>query len=586
MTSSLFRVLFLAAACLLVLGACTPADDEDQPTTTLESAGSVPDATTTTMTTTAVPQRGGAAVVGETDEPMTLNSFLPGGSSLIVNVLGQAYSAGAQEISGYTLELEPELLVELPTTENGGVALNDDGSMTVSYQIRDDAVWEDMTPVSGADFQFTYETIVDESLPIARTNYEDIVSTEVGEKSFSFTMELPTVRYELMFGEIIPEHAVAGTDFEADWNDTRWPSSGPFVFENWVAGESLTVVRNDNYWKKDSDTGSALPHLDSVTFRFLADSEEAIDAFVARDVDIINPDPTSNAIDALRSLEPEGAHVEVLSGPFWEHLNFQFGPGRFTQNPASCNEFLEMRLAVVQSIDRGALTEALFGGQVMPLPSYVDAFLPELSHGAWDRYELDAVAASEHYASAVELAGVDCTVVFSTTADNDARVAMAAMLTDMFATTGIPFEVHLEDSSLLLGTTMESGRWDVGEWAWTGSPGLSGLVAIHDLFDPKSPPPEGANFYRWGTPDSSVVDAATERFGEVHTQMNSTIDEAELVSLIADAEQILAENIVFLPLYSRPVTGAVWADEIGGYKLNPTLAGHTWNIENWYRTDR
>jgi peptide/nickel transport system substrate-binding protein len=584
MMSLLVRTLLLTAVCVIALGACTPSGDGDQSSTTLDETESPPDTPTATMS--AIPQRGGVAVVGETDEPVTLNSFLPGGSSLIVNVLGQAYSAGAQEISGYTLELVPELLVELPTTANGGVLLNADGTMTVHYQILPEAVWEDMTPVSGADFQFTYETIIDESLPISRANYEDIVGTEVGAKTFSFTMAVPTVRYELMFGEVIPEHAVAGTDFEADWNDKRWPSTGPFVFDEWVAGESLSVSRNPNYWKTDGETGSALPYLDSVVFRFLTDSDAAIDAFVSRDVDIINPDPTSNAIDVLMALEPSGASVEVLSGPFWEHVNFQFGPGRFTHNPSSCIEFLEMRLAVVQSIDRAALTEALFGGRVMPLPSYVDAFLPELSNGAWDRYQPDAIVAAEHYASAVAAAEVECSVVFSTTDDNDARVAMAALLADMFAVTGIPFEVRLEDSFLLLGTTMENGRWDVGEWAWTGSPGLSGLVAIHDLFDPQSPPPEGANFYRWGTPDSSVIDAASERFSEVHTRMNSTIDEAELVGLIADAEQILAENVVFLPLYSRPVTGAVWADEIGGYKLNPTLAGHTWNIENWYRTDR
>jgi peptide/nickel transport system substrate-binding protein len=572
----------LVAAFVLLVVACTPSTDSNAtPTTTSPSTP----ASTTTAAPTGVPQVGGSAVVGETVEPVTLNTFLPGGSSLIANVVGQAYSAGVQEISGYTLELVPELVVELPTTANGGVVLKDDGTMTVQYQIRDDAVWDDETPISGADFQFTYETIVDESLPIARTNYEDIVSTEVGEKTFSFTMAAPTVRYELMFGEIIPEHAVAGSNFETDWNDTRWPSAGPFVFDSWAKGESLTVSRNSNYWKTDAETGAKLPYLDGVTFVFLEDSESAIDAFVARDVDIINPDPTSRTIEVLTALEPSGADVEVLSGPFWEHVNFQFGPGRIGENPSSCNEYLEMRLAVAQTIDRTALTDALFDGRVAPLPSYVDAYVPELSHAAWDRYEPDSAVAAEHYSSATEAAGITCSVVFSTTEDNDARVAMAALLADMFASSGIPFEVRLQDSSLLLGTTMDTGSWDVGEWAWTGSPGLSGLVGIHDLFDPASPPPEGANFYRWGTPDSSVIDAATERFAAVHAEMNATIDRGELVDLIADAEQILAENVVFLPLYSRPVTGAVWGDEIGGYKLNPTLAGHTWNIEDWYRTD-
>ena len=40
------------------------------------------------------------------------------------------------------------------------------------------------------------------------------------------------------------------------------------------------------------------------------------------------------------------------------------------------------------------------------------------------------------------------------------------------------------------------------------------------------------------------------------------------------------------PLVAGGMVGAVWADEIGGYAYNPSQAGHTWNIERWYRTDR
>ena len=36
---------------------------------------------------------------------------------------------------------------------------------------------------------------------------------------------------------------------------------------------------------------------------------------------------------------------------------------------------------------------------------------------------------------------------------------------------------------------------------------------------------------------------------------------------------------------ARIVTAAVWSDEIAGFKHNPTRAGYTWNIEDWYRAD-
>ena len=115
--------------------------------------------------------------------------------------------------------------------------------------------------------------------------------------------------------------------------------------------------------------------------------------------------------------------------------------------------------------------------------------------------------------------------------------------------------------------------------------GLSGLVSIHDVFDPEAPPPDGSNYYRWGTEDSSVIDDASARFAEVRDAMNATVDDQELLALINEAENLLADNLVIFPLYARLATAAVWEDEIGNYKHNPTSAGHTWNMAYWYRVD-
>lgn len=577
-----FAPLLVIVGIALVATACSPSDDDPSSGTVVTTLGDP--ASTTSPATGETAQRGGVAVVGEVDEPTTLNSFLPGGSSLVASVIGQTYSAGVQEISASTLELIPELVVELPTTSNGGVTINDDGSMTVSYSIRDEAVWDDGTPVSGSDFQFTLDTILDPDLPISKTNYEDIVGSTSGAKSFEYTMAAPTVRYELMFSEIVPKHAVEGTDFVNAWNDVRWPSSGPFVLTSWTRGESLSVARNPSYWKTDAN-GVQLPYLDEVTFRFFDDSDSVLESFEARDIDVVNPDPTSATIERLRGLESSGAVVEVLSGPVWEHVSFQFGPGRLDHNPSSCGDLADMRLAVAKTIDRRQLVDELFGGSVDPLPSYVDAFAPSLSGKAWDGYAVDHAAAANHYADAVEASGSECMVLFSTSVDNEARVAMSEVLAELFAESGIAFEVDLQDDSDLLGATLAEGTWDVGGWAWASSPGLSGLVAIHDLFDPNDPLPGGSNVYRWGTPDSSVIDGSTKRFADLRQAMNATLDEEELTALVTEAEALLAESLVFIPLYSRPVVGAVWADEIGGYELNPTTAGHTWNVEFWYRAD-
>ncbi|HHC08120.1 MAG TPA: hypothetical protein ENK55_05340, partial [Actinobacteria bacterium] len=532
-------ILVVLTAFALVAAACGSGNQPAETTTT-----STTQATTTTepptTTTTTEPKfekpYGGEAIVADDQEPPTLNPFVPGGDNFIVSIIGQGYFAGVQEVDGYTLELVPELVTELPTVSNGGVTINDDGTMTVTYQIREEAVWEDGTPITGHDFQFTLETILDPDLPIDKTNYEDIVAYEATDKTFTYTLKAPTVLYELLFGVILPKHAVEGSDFVADWNEKMWPSAGPFKFDEWKKGEFVRLVRNDNYWKTDPETGQQLPYLDAVTFKFIPETESIINAFKAREVDIIQPPPATETIEQLQALEPEGARVEVLSGPVWEHLNFQFGPGRLERNENSCNDNLNMRKAVAHTIDKQLIVDEILAGQVEPLDSYVDAFSPTLSQQAWAQYDHNVDKAKEFYAKAVEETGKECSVVFSTTSNNDARVKLSELFVGMFGAVGIPYENQLEDSQIFFGETLDNGKWDLGEWAWVGSPGLSGLVGIHDVFDPESPPPDGSNYYRWGTEDSSVQDENTARFAEIRDAMNETVDDAELVALINEAE--------------------------------------------------
>ncbi|MCJ7780855.1 MAG: ABC transporter substrate-binding protein [Acidimicrobiia bacterium] len=591
-------LMVLVIAFALVAAACSSSDgggDTDETTTTVATETTAEETTTTaapaTTTTTEADQGkpyGGEAVVGDAQEPPTLNPLVPGGDNFIVSIIGQGYLTGVQEIDGFTLELIPELVTELPTTANGGVTVNDDGTMTVRYEIKDEAVWEDGTPISGDDFMFTLETYLDPDLPTNKQTYEDIDldTVVVGDKTFEYTLAAPTALYELIFGLILPKHSIEGSDFTTDWNEAMWASGGPFIFSEWAKGEFVKLVRNDNYWKTDAETGQQLPYLDSVIFKFIPESEALINAFKAREVDVIQPDPNTEIIETLQALEPEGARVEVLSGPVWEHVNFQFSDARFKKNENSCTESLAMRQAAGHAMNKTLLVDEILAGQVEPLDSYVTAFAPLLSQDSWAQYNYDPAVAGELYAAAVEETGKECSFVFSTTSNNDARVKMSELFVDMFTAAGIPYENQLEDSTLFFGETLDNGLWDFGEWAWVGSPGLSGLLSIHDLWDPEAPPPDGQNYYRWGVEaDGSYVDDATARYAVIRDEMNQTVDPDELTVLFAEAENILADNAVMHPLYARLVTAAVWEDTIGGFKHNPTQAGHTWNIEDWYRAD-
>ncbi len=559
-------------------------------TTTVPPSTTEPPDTTSTTKAPSGPGYGGVAIIADDQWPPTLNPWTEGGDNFIVSIIAQAWMTGAWDVDATTLEIVPEVVTEIPLTSNGGVVVKEDGTMTVAYSIRDEAVWDDGAPISGADFAFTLEqSLAYEANQEYYSDYTDadIVSTEVGAKTFSMTLRRPTIGYESLFRWLLPQHAIEETAFPDDWLNERWPSGGPFIIETVEPSERITLVRNDNYWKTDATTGLQLPYLDGVEFVFMPETETIVRAFSKRDVDVIQPPPwIKGTIVPLMALEADGADVQVKPGPVWEHINFQFGPGRFGLSENSCNDNLALRRAVMHTIDRDLAVGTYYQGYNRPLTSYVDAYSPTLSHHSWDRYPHDPDTGQDLYQQAVAETGVECSVVFSTTSNGDLRVALADMYADMFSAAGIPFELELMDSALFFGEVLENGTWDLGQWAWVGSPGRSGLVSAHDLFDPNNPPPDGLNYYRWGTDDSSVQDEHTTRFAEVVDEMNATVDDAELTALIAEAEEILADQAVILPLHARLTVGAVWADEIGGYEYNPSQAGHTWNIERWYRIDR
>jgi len=140
-----------------------PATTTSVPATTSTSSIA---ATTTTVAGTPF---GGEVAIGDDVEPPTLNPYVLGGDSYSVARISRAWTCGTQEVDGDTRELVPDLVVELPTVANGGLTLNEDGTETVRLRIREDAVWEDGTPVSGYDYEFTYRVIMDPATASART---------------------------------------------------------------------------------------------------------------------------------------------------------------------------------------------------------------------------------------------------------------------------------------------------------------------------------------------------------------------------------------------------------------------------------
>ena len=101
-TGAFFAVLTIAGACNLSAGPTTTTTSSTLASTTTTPSGS--STTTTTQPLGDRHQYGGEVLIGELEEPLTLNRYAPGGDSFIVSKIGQGYWTGVQDVDGANLE--------------------------------------------------------------------------------------------------------------------------------------------------------------------------------------------------------------------------------------------------------------------------------------------------------------------------------------------------------------------------------------------------------------------------------------------------------------------------------------------------
>ncbi|MGZ8784902.1 MAG: ABC transporter substrate-binding protein [Acidimicrobiia bacterium] len=582
---------FLAVVAVAALAAGVWALSGVTPTTTVATTAApttAPTSTTASTTTEPAPVEhsyGGDVTIGITSDPVTLNPFLEGGGAEVLHLIGRTIWAGAVALDGVTFDPIPVLLSEIPTLENGGLTENEDGTVTVTYRIDPDAKWEDGSPVTGADFEFTYALVTNPELPIradVRIPYAAIVpgSVEFDTSTVTFALNGPSLAYLDVFSIVVPAAQVGGSDFANDWNDRFWMSAGPFEFGQWLPGEWITLNRNDQFWGIDAETGQDLPYLDHLVFEVAPTSEGPVAGFQTGAFDVIAVPPDPVAISELEALE--GVDVQIGWGPSWEHLSFQFGPGRFERNADSVNEYLDYRRAVAHAIDRGQIAAAVSGGLVPALDSPLSVMWPAAATAGWSAYQGDLDATTQ--ALDALRVGVEVSVPGSVLIINNTpeRTTAAADLATMFADAALALEVEPpEETGVYFLETIGPGRFDLAEWSWVPTAGPSAAVADVRRWFYLMPEAGGSNFSRWpGGAGEPAADVA--RLAGLLEDVGRQLDLEEVKAMLSEIETLMADLVVTVPLYAELNAGAVHADAVSGYRHSIIAGGDTWNAATWY----
>lgn len=129
--------------------------------------------------------------------------------------------------------------------------------------------------------------------------------------------------------------------------------TGPFQFESWRKGSSVTLVKNNDYW-------GTLPALDGIRFNFIPDPTAAYAALLAGDVDGFPNYPAPENLSLLRKDE----RFQVLTGTSEGEIILAIN------NAKPPFDDLRVRRALSHAIDKQAIVDGALFGNGTPIGSH------------------------------------------------------------------------------------------------------------------------------------------------------------------------------------------------------------------------
>jgi peptide/nickel transport system substrate-binding protein len=354
----------------------------------------------------------------------------------------------------------PNLVTEIPSAENGDISAD---GRAITLKLRDDIVWSDGTPITSADFKFTYDMeMADSNAVSSRSPYDLLVSLETpDEHTVVATFKDPYAPWlsSLFAGaagiSIIPAHILQpvfdseGTIDTAEWNTKPTVGCGPFVFDEWQSGSFARFVANDKFWL-------GRPKLDELFFRFVPDDASMIAALVAGDGDV----GTFFAYSDLPQLEAAGIKILNSFSGYNEGWFINMHPTK--GNPALKDQ--RVRQALAYAFNREKLVQDLLLGRTKVASTEWDNtpwIDPTITPYPYDPEKAKALLAEAGWKDTngdgtVDKDGVELILKYGTTS-REVRQNTQAVAQQDLAAVGIGTDLQSFDSDLFFSSYAEGG---------------------------------------------------------------------------------------------------------------------------------
>ena len=330
----------------------------------------------------------------------------------------------------------------------------------------------------------------------------------------------PALMAQLVKLSVVPQKVVEEVGDEA-FNASPI-GSGPYSFDNWKRGVSVTLTQNENYW------GNAGP-FDKAIFRAVPDAATRVADLQAGTADLV----VSIDADAGAQLS-SSPNIKVLSAPTervgYVGLNLDKPP--FNDSA--------MREAASLAIDRLGITEGLLQAGEVPM-----AQMASPAHFGYDpnipQFEYDLEKAKEITAANPDLASAPAVLATAPVFDQRIVQAIQQMLNDAgfnvsISMSDMPTYLNIVRSDPSENSELSFGRWSC---ACQDADGIT-YPTLHS----------DSAWSRVNVPEIDVL------LAEARTSLDPEVRQAAY----SKVHQMVRENHYLLPLYQAAVLYGASAD--------------------------
>lgn len=402
----------------------------------------------------------------------------------------------------------------------------DAANLTVTFTLQDNVKFHNGKDLSSADARYTLEALFKSGGYKAASFYDSvdgqkqqhITSIETPDaKTLVLKVSRPALINQTLSNlvaiPIIPEGTI-------DQQKTAPVGSGAFKFVAFDQANNLVSLEaNQNYWE-------GAPKVQKVNVKTVTDANALQAELQSGRVDLV-PNPTNISADTFNTLG-KNPNLQIVQG---DGSNIRYIGFNVTGKPL---DNVKMRQAIAYAIDREKIIRDLLSGQA----KVAHSILPEASwaYSAPVKYNYDPARAKQ----LLQEAGYKGEPIrFKFLSGSSAVSQYSQVIQSSLKEAGINVEIEtLEDNTLR--EQLKQGQFQMNTAQWIG--GNQDPIFLRDLFDSEEFPDKkanGRNRSRYSNPE----------FDKIVREAVNTTDKAKAAELYAKAQEIVAKELPYLPLW-------------------------------------